>query len=239
MFVICHSPSIGELRKTGYVLPTGAISMKHTQKEQDFYVHEDFFKDRSKFFKAEASKYHTAIFRRVDLLDVRPEVFAIYINLLYTNKLATKGPKEWHWLCRLYILAERLQDVKTKNLTIDGMLLCLQETVLPIPSTAVVRDRANIDATSLGWLYEHTPENSAARRLAVDYYVQSERAEWLLSEKNKYPAGFVFDLAVCLMQKRNSSLFGSACLKLSPLCYHEVVVATDKPAATEQKAGAE
>ncbi|KZM25085.1 uncharacterized protein EKO05_0009844 [Ascochyta rabiei] len=215
------------------------VRVKHVRKEKDFYVHEDFLKDRSKFFKTEVSKLHTAVFRRVDLLDVRPETFAIYVNLLYTSKLATKGPEEWHWLCRLYILAERLQDVKTKNLTIDGMILCLQETLPLFSSTPVAKDRTNIDATSLAWLYEHTPENSAARRLAVDYYVQSGRAEWLLSEKNKYPAEFMFDIAVRLMQKRPSSLFASGSFKTSSLYYHEAVIATDKPAATEQKAGVE
>ncbi|KAF9701227.1 hypothetical protein EKO04_000464 [Ascochyta lentis] len=213
------------------------VSVEHTEQKQNFYVHAELLKDRTKFFKTEPPMIHTAGFPTVELSNTRPETFAIYVSLLYTNKLRTKGPKEWHWLCRLYILAERLRDIKTKNLTIDGMILYLQETALLFSSTPVAKDGANVDATSLTWLYEHTPKNSPARRLAVDYYAQSGRAEWLLSNKSEYPPQFVFDVAVCMMQKRPCSLFATH--KMSSAYYHEDAVTTDKSAATKQEVDAE
>lgn len=164
------------------------------------------------------------------------QTFETYVNLVYTRKLAVKGPEEWQRLCRLYVLAERLQDIETKNLVIDGMFLHLQETVPLFSSTVIGKDRANVGMNSLKLLYEHTPENSPARRLAVDFYAKSGRAEWLQSSKGEYPEEFVFDVAIRLMQKR--SIFASALNNLSPSSYHEVAAGTGNVAETAQKAGA-
>ncbi|KAF2623357.1 hypothetical protein BU25DRAFT_424878 [Macroventuria anomochaeta] len=78
----------------------------------------------------------------------------------------------------LYILAERLQGIETKNTVIDGMFLYLREAIPMFPTTPVAKDPANVDARFFKWLYECTPENSPARRLAVDFYAQTGRAEF-------------------------------------------------------------
>ena len=202
--------------------------MKHDEDTQDFFIHRDLLLARSQFFRGQISESETIDSQphcqTFELSNVRPATFATYTNLIYMTRLTTRGPEEWHWPCRLYILAERLQDIETKNTVIDGMFLYLQEAIPVFSTTPVTKDPANVDAHSLGWLYGHTPENSPVRRLAVDLYAQTGRAEWLQADKGKYPAEFVWDLAIRLVQRRQaSSLLSSGLDVMSPLDYHETL----------------
>ncbi|KAJ4987288.1 ribosome assembly protein 3 [Stagonosporopsis vannaccii] len=100
------------------------VQVEHNNVVRDFYIHRDLLLARSPFFRDQVSNPDTFSVQSpwcqtIRLSDVRPATFGIYINLLYMKRLTTRGPKEWHWLCRLYILAEKLQDVETKNTVID------------------------------------------------------------------------------------------------------------------------
>ncbi|KAF1355715.1 hypothetical protein EJ07DRAFT_158337 [Lizonia empirigonia] len=214
------------------------VRVKHAEdaeKEQSYYVHRQLLCSRSKYFKSRASDPDIVTF---DLdLEMKLRTFALYLTLLYSRKLTTKGPEEFRWLCRLFILAERLQDVESKNLVIDGMFSYLQESTPVFSSTPVARNRGIFDTAPVNWLYKMVPESSA-RRLVVDYYAQSGRVEWMQAQKDNYPTDFFFDIAIRMMQKRPSSLFAPRDGRVSSSDYHEVVFAEDKPTATGQEAGA-
>jgi hypothetical protein len=45
----------------------------------------------------------------------------LYVNILYTTEVATKGHEEWERLCRVYFLAEKLQDVVMENRLTDAI----------------------------------------------------------------------------------------------------------------------
>lgn len=212
------------------------VQVEHSNVVRDFYIHRDLLLARSPYFKEQASKSETLVAQSpwcqtLRLTDVRPATFGIYINLLYMKRLTTKGPKEWHWLCRLYLLAEKLQDVETKNTVIDGMFLYIRPS---FPAMLADKESTVLDATSTTWLYEQTPEKSPVRRFVVDFCVQSGRAEWLQVDKGKYPQEFIWDIAMGLMQQRPSTLFVKA-EAMSPSFYYETLVPTKEPKKADRE----
>lgn len=206
------------------------VQIEHNSVTRDFFIHRDLLLARSPFFRDQVSNPDTFSVQSpwcqtIKLSDVRPATFGIYINLLYMKRLTTRGPKEWHWLCRLYILAEKLQDVETKNTVIEGMFLYIRPC---FPATLADKESTILDATSTTWLYESTPENSPVRRFVVDFCVQSGRAEWLRGEKGKYPPEFVWDVAIGLMSQRPSTLFVKSEI-MSPSSYYETSTQAKRP----------
>jgi hypothetical protein len=114
--------------------------------------------------------WHKDPTKPVTLPDDNPDVFVLYVNLTYTGRLATGGPGEWLKLVRLYVLAEKLQDNRAKNDTIDPMQAFMQEFPLGnAPADASFRSLIPppISAESIVELCEGTPAGSQARRLAA------------------------------------------------------------------------
>ena len=213
------------------------ISVAGNGAGKDFFVHQDLIFDRSQYIKNKVDSAKGP-FMSITLQKISASTFAIYINLLYTDRLATKGPGEWDRLCRLYAVAERLQDVETKNLVVDGMFLYLRDSTPMFSAIPIVKDRTDVNATSLKLLYGNMPKNSPACRLVVDFYVISGRAEWLQAEREKYPTEFVMDVAIRCLQKRPTCLFASGANIVSSSDYHESLIAPGKPDEVGQKTGA-
>lgn len=166
-------------------------------------MHRNLLRLRFKYFESIALNSSASHLAVVELKDVSPAIFVIYADILYTGKLMTKGGLEWAWLCQTYILAERLQDVESKNLVIDGMSSYLRESLLLFSALPVAKHRADVNANNVAWLYKHTPAGCSACRLLVDFYADNGRVEWLQAEKGKYASDFLFDVTVALMQKRS------------------------------------
>jgi hypothetical protein len=85
-------------------------------------VHEALFTSRSEFLQRATSRDNQETDVRmlaVTLPDDDPNTFHLYLNLVYANQLVTKGTKQWLKLCQLYVLAEKLQDITSKNRIID------------------------------------------------------------------------------------------------------------------------
>jgi hypothetical protein len=98
--------------------------------QEDFSVHEGIICTRSEFFRrAMNGNWAESEERVVKLPDDDPEIFAAYINLVYTNNVATnetKEPKttdqlsdEHIVLAKLYVLSEKLCDKAAKNAAIN------------------------------------------------------------------------------------------------------------------------
>jgi hypothetical protein len=218
---------------TGHIVE---INVTDNGAGKDFFVHQDLIFDRSQYMKNNFDSTEGS-FGSIMLPRISPSTFAIYVNLLYTDRLATKGPGEWGRLCSLYALAQRLQDVETKNLVVDGMFLYLRDSIPTFFTTPVAKDSTTMGATSLKLLYGNTPRNSAARRLVVDFYVRSGHAEWLQAEREEYPAEFVMDVAIRCLQKRSTRLFASGSDCVSSLDYHEPLIAPKKLEEAGEKTG--
>ncbi|KAF2827359.1 hypothetical protein CC86DRAFT_209933 [Ophiobolus disseminans] len=91
-----------------------------------FLVHEGLLCARFEFFKrAMNGNWAEREERLIKLPEDDPETFATYINVVYTNRVATNPssePKdavmvggELIHLCKVYVLGEKLCDIRTKN----------------------------------------------------------------------------------------------------------------------------
>ncbi|CAO2656037.1 Nn.00g048400.m01.CDS01 [Neocucurbitaria sp. VM-36] len=99
--------------------PTLKVMVGEEGNEEDFWVHQKILTSRSEFFKrATNGQWLESDERLITLPEDRPDVFRLYLNLLYTRQVATKS---WRTLCQVYVLAEKLQDASAKNSVIDAM----------------------------------------------------------------------------------------------------------------------
>lgn len=129
--------------------------------------------------------------RNVEILDVDPGAFALYIQLLYFGHLPSKDrPSDrncefdmrYSLLCKLYVLAMKLKDSKTKNLAVDIIFAKAQVDQGIPPGDAV-------------WnLYNGTLDSCAARKLMVDIYKCKANSAWM--EGQTFPPAFMNDLVM-------------------------------------------
>jgi hypothetical protein len=146
----------------------------------DFVAHESFLTALSEFFRrAMNGEWMESDTRMVKLPEDRPATFALYLNLVYTGRFVTARKSkeelatldfddfdryvqdEYYDMFDLYVLAEKLQDVKAKNAAL-----------------AAVIDVSELRASNKAWsvptfnlasrVYEGTPKGNPARRLITD-----------------------------------------------------------------------
>lgn len=170
-----------------------------------FSVHEHLICRTSDYFKRAMKAYWgTSITGSLTLKEEDPEVFEIYLHWLYCESLPVQndnpgfeGNTEYVQLAKAYVLGEMLQDVNFKDAVLDAILI-------------KSRTRASDGQTwfpvgpAIRYIYDGTPESSAARRLLVDLYTYNAHADWLTqwANKDELPKEFLFDLAVATLGKR-------------------------------------
>ncbi|KAI8939818.1 hypothetical protein NX059_003556 [Plenodomus lindquistii] len=190
--------------------------------QAEFFVHRELFVRRSAcvarcITPSSPIALKTATFC-VSLKGQQPDDFRRYVNLLYANQLVTKGPEEWTKLCRLYVLCMELQDLQAVNLVLDGMHALFLEKVTP--NLHVLSIEEVLPASATKTLYEQTAAGNQARKLIVDLYVESGRAEWLREGQHVLPQDFIYDVALRFMQRGVSKMFGSAAILQPASWYH-------------------
>jgi hypothetical protein len=191
---------------------------------ETFYVHEKLVTTRSEFFKRAASGlWQQDATHLVNLPEDDPDVFKIYLNLVYTGQLATQSADEWIKLCRLYVLAEKLQDLQAKNETIKGMYAYCGEKADPIFTGVAHR----FPAAATKELYEGTPERSQARKLIADLYGNCADERWLKGAIAEFPAEFYHDVLVRLLKKRSAVRFGWTVGTSSRSSYYEADITSE------------
>lgn len=164
-------------------------------------MHERLFTKQSHYFaKIIKGKFLESEERVVKLEEVALKDFRLYVVLLYTSELATKGPDEWLALCRLYVLAEYLVDRWAKNRVVDGMHAYLTEVLPTEPKHESPRKLFSTEAVQV--VYDGTPESSPLRRLMVDLYAIHGRDLWLKDVKDELPVDFLYDIALKMLQAR-------------------------------------
>jgi hypothetical protein len=116
-------------------------------KRDSFDVHNALLTARSLFFKSALNgNWVEAIERAVNLPEDDPQTFKTYVHLLYTGDFATEsdpnlGIDESHdkllSLAKLYVLAEKLQDIETKNESLTVLITTAKKLNVLLPSIAV------------------------------------------------------------------------------------------------------
>ncbi|KAF2660741.1 hypothetical protein K491DRAFT_774638 [Lophiostoma macrostomum CBS 122681] len=164
-----------------------------SEKKESFCVHKNLICERSAFFaNALKPEWVKANGKKIELQDDDPEIFSLYLQLLYTDKLPVKGretPKSsdnlkkssdrehddfWRskdaeciQICQLYILADKLQDVTSKNTVVDAIIELLQE--IEVLEDADLGPFLDFDV--INRVYDGTPESSPLRRLMTDHWI--------------------------------------------------------------------
>jgi len=200
----------------------------------DFRVHKTLFTSRSKFFeRATSNDSQGKDELLVTLLDEDSQTFRLYLNLVYANQLVTRGPEQWPKLCQLYVLAEKLQDTKSKNQIVEGMYSFLNELLLR-PWSASTRSKHYLPAEATAMLFEGMTKTSRVRALLVDFYADFGDKILLREAQAILPADFIYDVAGRLLEKRGHVIFGSQIVH-PPSYYYEFKISLPENTGTVTK----
>jgi hypothetical protein len=173
-------------------------------KLQIFDVHIAVVTARSDFFKNALSReWKEAAEKVVKLPDDDPEVFAIYVHHLYTGELAVKPEEQYYAadnyvktyqdFAHLYVFAEKVQGIETKNAVIRAMLdagrIVLPKRTSICPGSSII-----------SVIYKGTPAECPARRLLVDFWTYRAVGVWFKS--SDLHVEFMQDLLARVMDVR-------------------------------------
>jgi len=205
--------------------PCLRILVGQGERQQPFWIHEDLLKSHSEFFKRAAkAEWSSDSNRTISLPDDDPGVFQMYAALTYSGVVT---PKDWLIkfgdLVKIYVLAEKLQDVWAKNHIIDAMHNRIAKKLL---EKSISLEEACKDGGWLDILYEGTPSGSPARRLVVDLVSKHATTKWL--EPIEFVLRhheFLFEVTVRLLKDRSSGLSTKKLVHPSTH-YHEKLEAT-------------
>lgn len=166
--------------------------------------------------------WETSTSGSVTLAEEDPEAFEVYVHWLYFKTLPVRndnpgleGNIEYVQLAKSYALGEMLQDVNFKDAILDAILIKARS------KTSDGRSWSPI-GPAIRYIYEGTPESSAARRLMVDLYTYHGQGDWLTkwASKDDLPKQFLLDLAIAVLAKRPQPL-SSLAPKVGTCEYHE------------------
>ncbi|KAH7085250.1 hypothetical protein BKA63DRAFT_13643 [Paraphoma chrysanthemicola] len=176
--------------------------------EKRFLVHEGFVCARSAFFqRAMNGPWAERDERIIKLPEDDPEVFAIYVNFVYTNTVAT-GPlerpihratarTEYMLLSKLYVLCEKLCDIAAKNAVLQAIRAVSSEV-----TDSGEMYIANLSAVQI--IYAGTPKGSLGRRLMADMWTGMV-VEHLVKCGDEMPREFLLDMVVAHRRDRPSA----------------------------------
>jgi hypothetical protein len=172
-----------------------------------FHVPEILLTEKSEFFQAACrNEWKEATSRVIKLPDVEPCIFNLYLFWVYRGKLAVRNdwriiqedysdtaPAIQSSLVKLWILADRLADIRLRTATVDEMMLATSNiarsdgVLLFLPELTVIAWSATTPGRSL-------------RRLIVDYYVCQVLAKNIEDHMDRYHPGFVKELALAALR---------------------------------------
>ncbi|KAI8939496.1 hypothetical protein NX059_003267 [Plenodomus lindquistii] len=174
---------------------------------ETFNIHESIITIRSVFFKnAMSGNWKEAMDRKVSLPEDDANTFRVYVHLLYTGIVAVSsekapayddGSEEFDNIARLYVLAEKLQDVKAKNAAINAMLIAKR-------TMRINNSCCSPTSSCIQIVYAGIANKSPMRKLLVDIFVRYAQKGWhvIASEDACLPLDFYHDLTRSLVLER-------------------------------------
>jgi hypothetical protein len=177
----------------------------HAGKEENFQtfaIHENILSARSQQFKDHLSGLVSERgFKVINLPDMDPQAFSLYVQLLYTGHIPSGSPtiktvEEYDPLCKLYVLVRKFDDVASQN---AALAVILSKATEPFASAEVTLPRRE----HVGIIYSGAEGPCAGKRLMVDLYTSQATGEQLQDE---FPAEFMGELAVSLMGVRKEGV---------------------------------
>ena len=176
-----------------------------------FIVHTSILCQQSTFFKAAFSQRWNAERTSITIPDTTSTTFNDYLTLVYRDKVAKATEVQAYFvrLIRLYLLADKLGDLKASNKTIDKIIKFSD------------RNASAPEYATVAMVMAATPENSRLRRLMVDFYVFEVTEQSFDEEAEDYLRGFHALVAKELVKLREYNLDETG-VKDQPRChYHQ------------------
>jgi hypothetical protein len=194
---------------------------------RQFAIHEALLTTRSEFFKKAMGKGGKEVEDKVvKLPDDDMDIFALYEQLVYTGRLPifdnsvdrfeysqVFGPnpydckdcgkcgEEYLTLTNVYVLAEKLQDIKAKNTTIDAIM-----SKVTHESSIINRDHGPClpGYKVIKMMYKNMPGHCPGRQILIDSFVWYGQAYTMgnVEGYDELPWQFLLDLATGLMCHR-------------------------------------
>jgi hypothetical protein len=183
---------------------TVVVGVEPNQKR--FSIHEGIICARSEFFRRVMSgDWLEKEERLVELPEDDPDIFALYVNIVYmsqvpTNAIAeTKTPDalsdELHELCVLYLLCEKMLDKMGKNAILQAIMSTGKEGA---SDGKIYLPRAETVAV----MYAGTPVGSLGRKLLAQMWVALPHDSFLVIAQ-QLPKDFLIDYTAVLLQARS------------------------------------
>lgn len=196
-----------------------------------FHVPEGLLTEKSEFFQAACrNEWKEATSRVIKLPDVEPDIFSLYLFWVHRGKLAVRNewdPRDEDWyehanlaqtrLIKLWILADRLADIKLRNATMDEMIAAVGRL-----SNEYSFDLFTPDMTNVVW--SATTTGRPLRRLLLDYHISNVWVEDVEDNMEEFHPEFLKELMLAALNKVNyqdgvMSPFDRVAVE--PCCYHD------------------
>lgn len=195
-----------------------------------FTVPQTLLTEKAEFFRAACrNEWQEASTRIVKIPEVNVGAFKAYIHWIYKEKVAVRSQHALaghsyntavaqpvlYDLVHLWLLADRLADTQLRNFAINAMLrVMIQAYTSDQDWTAAITP----DMITLVW--SKSTSGRALRRLIVDLYARSVKAEHLERVREELHPEFIKDLMIKFIRVRDEKdvigiFYGSACY------YHE------------------
>lgn len=170
--------------------------------EKAFALRKDVLIEHSRFFRAALSgSFKQAAEQIIRLPEIEYEAFERYVQWTHTGSIDvadiedpadTRTRETETMLTRLYVVADRVENMLLRNQTMTAMVDVLEQTG-KLPSTLAIQIA-----------YEHTADGSCLRRFLVDAHCLNSEGhpKWLRNKLEKLPNEFVLNLIGQLKEYR-------------------------------------
>jgi hypothetical protein len=165
----------------------------------DFIVPSTLIASRSEFFKNTLKQcWRQDDTQAINVYDYDPDVFALYLHILYGEPPHLEyGDRNYATFCQIYVLAEFVQDTRTKEVIMEYLWNELFEGDYTKRSP-----KTPPDANALHILYSSTTTDCPARRLIVDVFASVDYSR-IIGNGDAWPEEFLRELTLALYKHVN------------------------------------
>ncbi|KAI8939388.1 hypothetical protein NX059_003171 [Plenodomus lindquistii] len=175
------------------------VIVGHGDLRKEFLIHRNVIMPRSKFIANRLSgRWSNSEPNTINLYeldeDLEPDVVARYLEIVYTAQNNTDSTDDKFLLFKVYVLAEQMEDVKTRNIVLSAIY---ERMILPtasFPTNSCIRIIYGGTASS---------KNPARRLLVERARIRALRSFWTKESKSvdNLPKEFFAELALALFEK--------------------------------------
>lgn len=168
--------------------------------KQIFMAHERVLLRSSSFFtKTLTGEREESDNCTVNLPEVEPDMFAVYLHWLYSGVIAVRtidDDIEDLELAKAYVLGNALEDTSFQNEVIEAII---EKNAMSMLN----RDDWCFSGLGVKYIYDNTDESAKIRKLLVDLYVERCEGSWLQNSPHRHhlPSAFLVELSARLMDR--------------------------------------